>query len=136
MPQYYSLILAHGILAAITFLLLIPVGIMISRFYTRVPRRAQRYHSWLSTLAMLLATVVIILGFIAVGPERSLSNPHHGIGVAIYVLMIVQVLGGLWVRRKERKRRPAYEPLSYMVRLLSNSSVAAGGNILILVAAA
>ncbi|KAL9044605.1 MAG: hypothetical protein Q9214_002270 [Letrouitia sp. 1 TL-2023] len=113
--QYHTLILAHGTIAAITFLFLIPVAVMLSRFSVRSPGRGQRYHIWLSILAVLLATVVFILGFIAVGPERSLSNPHHGIGVAIYVLMLAETFGGAWVRRKARKHRPTYQSLSYML---------------------
>lgn len=113
--QYHTLILAHGTIAAITFLFLIPVAVMLSRFSVRSPTRGQRYHIWLSILAVLLATVVFILGFIAVGPERSLSNPHHGIGVAIYVLILAETFGGAWVRHKARKHRPTYQSLSYMV---------------------
>ncbi|KAL9607116.1 MAG: hypothetical protein Q9167_007942 [Letrouitia subvulpina] len=113
--QYHTLILAHGIIAAITFLFLIPVAIMLSRFSVRSPRRGQRYHIWLSILAVLLATVVFILGFIAVGPKRSLSNPHHGIGVAIYVLILAETFGGAWIRHKARKHRPTYQSFSYML---------------------
>ncbi|KAL8717683.1 MAG: hypothetical protein Q9225_005091 [Loekoesia sp. 1 TL-2023] len=55
-----------------------------------------------------MATVIIILGFIAVGPGRRLTNPHHGIGLALYVMIVFQFFGGAWIRRKERKKRPSY----------------------------
>ena len=38
----------------------------------------------------------------AVGPERSLTNPHHGIGVAIYVLIMVQAIGGGLIHKREK----------------------------------
>ena len=104
LSQYHKLILAHGVIAAITFLLIVPSAIMIVRFQ-RNRSRAIRHHIWLQILTVLLATVIIILGFMAVGPERSLTNPHHGIGVAIYVLIIVQVLGGALIRRRQRKNK-------------------------------
>jgi hypothetical protein len=50
-----------------------------------------------------LSTVVFILGFFAVGPRRSLTNPHHGIGVAIYVLILTQAIGGSMVRKISKK---------------------------------
>lgn len=55
-------------------------------------------------MTLLLSTVVFILGFQAVGPARSLTNPHHGIGLAIYVLIWVQFLGGWWIHRREKGR--------------------------------
>ncbi|OAL22675.1 hypothetical protein AYO20_11163 [Fonsecaea nubica] len=112
---YHSLVEAHGIIAAITFLGIVPLAIFLMRFYGRQPRLALRMHIWLQILTLLLSTVVIILGFQAVGPNRSLTNPHHGIGVAIYVLIWVQVLGGCMVHRKEKGRKHAHIPLRVML---------------------
>jgi hypothetical protein len=113
--QYHSLIRGHGIVAAITFLGIVPASILLARFYGRSPFWALRLHIWLNVLTLLLATVVFILGFMAVGPERSLTNPHHGIGVAIYVLVIVQVIGGWWTHKREKNRRRRHFPLKIMV---------------------
>ncbi|KAL8943597.1 MAG: hypothetical protein Q9216_000962 [Gyalolechia sp. 2 TL-2023] len=104
---YHNLILAHGIMAALTFLLFVPAAIMFMRFKRHRPN-AVRFHIWLQILTFLTATVIIILGFVAVGPERSLTNPHHGIGLAIYIMIVVQFFGGAWIRHKERKKRPSY----------------------------
>jgi uncharacterized protein YneF (UPF0154 family) len=76
---------------------------------------ALRYHIWLQILTVLLSTVVFVLGWFAVGPRRSLTNPHHGIGLAIYVLIWLQAIGGWWVHRKEKMKRRIYEPLKVMV---------------------
>lgn len=97
-PQYHTLVLAHGVLATMVFLFLVPTAVMIARFYTGRPGFAVRYHSYFNVLSLGLITVVFILGWFAVGPSRSLTNPHHGIGVAIYVLFILQALGGRLVR--------------------------------------
>lgn len=113
-PQYHNLIRAHGIIAAITFLAIVPAAILIMRFYTRNPRWALRYHIWLQILTLLLSTVIFVLGWVAVGPSRSLTNPHHGIGLAIYVLVIFQFFGGWWVHRKLKSKKRLYEPLKVM----------------------
>ncbi|KAM0254332.1 hypothetical protein ACHAQJ_006918 [Trichoderma viride] len=96
--QYHTIILAHGIIAAMIFLFLIPLSVMLARFYTRAPAHAIRYHARLHVFSCLLLVVTFILPFFAVGPKRSLSNPHHGIGVAIFVLFIVQLVGGRLVQ--------------------------------------
>ncbi|KAK0621451.1 hypothetical protein B0T17DRAFT_508800 [Bombardia bombarda] len=98
LTQYHSLILSHGVLAAITFLFLVPIAVLIVRFYARNPGYAVRYHAYMQILAVGFSTVIFILGFMAVGPARALTNPHHGIGVAIYVLILLQAVGGRLVR--------------------------------------
>lgn len=98
LEQYHSLILGHGVLAAITFLFIVPLAVLLIRFYARKPGQAIKYHAYLQILAVGFTTIVFILGFIAVGPPRNLTNPHHGIGVAIYVLVLLQAVGGRLVR--------------------------------------
>lgn len=97
-PQYHSLIKGHGAVAVVTFLFIIPISGMIARFYNRRSGYAMRYHTYLNIIAGLLSTVVLITGWFAVGPNRSLTNPHHGIGIAIYTLVLVQIIGGRLVR--------------------------------------
>lgn len=103
--EYPVLIQGHGILAAITFLFVLPASIMIVRFRTGNPGWGQRLHIFLNILAIFLVTIVFILGWFAVGPSRSLTNPHHGIGLTIYVLMLIQLIGGAWVRRRMLKTK-------------------------------
>jgi len=99
LTQYHSLVTAHGVLAAITFLFLVPAAVLIKRFHrARYHETNLRTHAYLNVLAVGFSTVVFILGFFAVGPSRALSNPHHGIGVAIYVLILLQAFGGRMIR--------------------------------------
>lgn len=115
MTGYHGLVRAHGILAAITFLLVVPAAILIMRFYGKNPRRAVRLHIWLQITTLLLVTAVFIIGWFQVGPRRSLTNPHHGIGLAIYVLIWFQVLGGVFVHRSEKGKRRVHVPLKAML---------------------
>ncbi|SPO03013.1 uncharacterized protein DNG_05694 [Cephalotrichum gorgonifer] len=91
-------ILAHAILGALVFLLLVPVSVFAARFYDT----GRRVHARLNIFAGLLLLAAFILGYFAVGPERSLTNPHHGIGVAIFLIFILQMFGG-WLVSGIRK---------------------------------
>jgi heme/copper-type cytochrome/quinol oxidase subunit 1 len=116
MVGYKAIITAHGVLMAITFLFVIPGAIFMARFYHRNPRTALRFHIWLQVLAVLLSTAAIVLAFQAVGRERSLTNPHHGIGVALYTLVMVQALGGSVIHRLEKGKERFKIPLKLYVR--------------------
>ena len=116
LPQYHVLIRGHGILAAITFLGVVPAAVLIARFYRRNAYWALKLHIYLQIVTLLLSTVVFVLGWFAVGPARSLTNPHHGIGLTIYVLIWVQILGGWWIHGREKGKIRSRLPLKLMVR--------------------
>lgn len=117
MTGYRSMIIAHGTIAAIVFLGLVPMGSLIIRYYSRWnPYWAFKLHAWCQVLTLLLSTVVFVLGWFAVGPKRSLTNPHHGIGLAIYVMVIFQVLWGWFVHKVERNKMRDRVPLKLVVR--------------------
>ncbi|KAL7626588.1 hypothetical protein AAE478_003360 [Parahypoxylon ruwenzoriense] len=99
--QYHQLITGHGVLAAITFLFIIPAAVMYARF--RPFGSPILFHAYLQIIAVFLSTAVFILGWFAVGPRRSLTNPHHGIGVAIYTMILVQFIGGRMVKNIRTK---------------------------------
>ncbi|KAL3481169.1 hypothetical protein BJX99DRAFT_179595 [Aspergillus californicus] len=116
MPNYHTLIIAHGVIATIVFLGLVPMSILIIRYYSlRNPYRAFRYHVWCQVLTLFLSTVVFVLGWFAVGPSRSLTNPHHGIGLAIYVIIIFQVFWGWLVHKIERNKKRFHVPLKLVI---------------------
>jgi hypothetical protein len=66
-------------------------------------------------LTVLLSTALFVLGFQAVGSERSLTNPHHGIGVALYTLVMTQALAGCVIHRREKGKERFKVPLKLMV---------------------
>lgn len=115
LPQYHMLIRGHGVVAAITFLLIVPSAIFLLKFRDRDRRTGIKFHIWLQILTVLLTTVIFVLGWFAVGPKRSLSNPHHGIGLAIYILVLVQAIGGWWIHSNERKKGRVYRSLKVTV---------------------
>nr|POE77368.1 hypothetical protein CFP56_09015 [Quercus suber] len=107
LPEYHTLIVGHGTLAAITFLFVVPAAIFFAKYGGEWVgnRNGFKMHIYLQILTVFLSTVVLILGWFAVGPERSLTNPHHGIGVAIYTCIMVQFLYGWMMSRLERRRK-------------------------------
>ncbi|KAJ5106175.1 hypothetical protein N7456_002850 [Penicillium angulare] len=116
MTGYKSMIIAHGVIATIVFLGLVPIGTLLIRYYSRWnPYWAFKLHAWCQVLTLLLTTVVFVLGWFAVGPERSLTNPHHGIGLAIYVIVIFQVLWGWFVHKIERNKIRHRVPLKLVI---------------------
>ncbi|RAL08149.1 uncharacterized protein BO97DRAFT_480772 [Aspergillus homomorphus CBS 101889] len=116
MPEYHTLIIVHGVIATIVFLGLVPVSVLIVRYYSRWnPYWAFKLHVWCQVLTVMLSTVVFVFGWFAVGPRRSLTNPHHGIGLAIYVLVIFQVLWGWLVHKLERNKRRFHVPLKLVI---------------------
>lgn len=117
LPGYHSLIRGHGVIAAITFLFIVPAAIFIARFYNRRPYWAMRLHIWLQVLTVALSTVVFVLGWFAVGPQRSLTNPHHGIGLTIYIFILVQAIGGWWIHGREKGKSRRRIPIKLMVGL-------------------
>lgn len=104
LTEYHKLILGHGVLAAITFLFLLPLAIWSAKYWRTGGRRAVKLHVYLQILVITLSTVILVLGWFAVGPERSLTNPHHDIGVAIYAALWFQFLYG-WIMGRMEKRR-------------------------------
>ena len=116
MPGYHRMVCAHGVIGTIVFLGLVPLSVFLIRYYSRWnPFWAFKLHVWCQVLTLFLSTVVFVIGWFAVGPKRSLSNPHHGIGLAIYVLVIFQVLWGWLVHKVERSRKRYHVPLKLVV---------------------
>ncbi|ROT35969.1 hypothetical protein SODALDRAFT_352820 [Sodiomyces alkalinus F11] len=126
--QYHTLILGHGILAAMIFLFFVPTAVLIARFYTGRPGWAVKVHSMMQTTTVLLLTVVFALGWFAVGPRRSWTNPHHAIGLALYVMFLLQLLGGCLVPRKYGRslRRTIHQWSGRLIALLGIVQVPLG----------
>ena len=58
LAEYHNLIAAHGIMAAMVFLFMIPFAIFMAKWYHRNPRLALRLHIWTQILVFFFVTVV------------------------------------------------------------------------------
>ncbi|KAI5284587.1 hypothetical protein KEM54_001218 [Ascosphaera aggregata] len=99
---YKQLIVAHAIFAVVVFLFFIPGAILTSRFFTQSIFWL-RIHIGLQLMSLFALTVTFVLGWCAVGNERKLTNPHHGIGLAIYVMFLVQFMWGWFLHRRMKR---------------------------------
>jgi hypothetical protein len=115
MPGYTDLIVAHAVVAAITFLVVVPAAILTAKFYMRSGVMALRIHIWLQIITVGMVTIAFVMGWMAVGSARSLTNPHHGIGLALYVLIWFQVLFGWFIHSTEKGKHRDRVPLRLMV---------------------
>jgi len=104
LTQYHTLVKAHGVMAAMVFLIIVPFAVMTARFYRGSVGLAVAYHAMGHVVAGLMLLAIFILGYFCVGPERSLTNPHHGIGVAIFVMFILQLVGGRLIKNIGKAR--------------------------------
>ncbi|KAL1895560.1 hypothetical protein Cpir12675_003199 [Ceratocystis pirilliformis] len=101
--EYRRLVVAHAVLAAIVFLFIVPFAIFGTRFF-RSASRGRKWHNQLLIFGSLLLLASFMLGFFAVGPKRSLTNPHHGIGVALFVMYACYILGDRLVENIKTER--------------------------------
>ncbi|KXL50848.1 MAG: hypothetical protein FE78DRAFT_84631 [Acidomyces sp. 'richmondensis'] len=126
LTEYHQLILGHGVLAAITFLFILPLAIWSAKYWRTGGRRAVKLHVYLQILVITLSTVILVLGWFAVGPERSLTNPHHDIGVAIYAALWFQFLYGWMMGRMEKRRQvmPTRVPTKVWLHKLLGRAIA------------
>lgn len=126
--QYHTLILGHGILATMVFLFFVPTAVLIARFYTGRPGWAVKVHSMIQTTTALVLTVVFALGWFAVGPRRSWTNPHHAIGLAVYAMFLLQLIGGCLVPKRYGRsfRRTIHQWSGRLIALLGIIQVPLG----------
>src|SRR5690606_12101433 len=106
-PKYYSLIVVHGVFMALSFLILLPLGALLGRFFSRRnPRGASQGHAMLGCVALVFTTIGFVVGYFAVGGSSGWGrNPHHYVGVAAYAGLGVSAFAGVFVRQSERKLR-------------------------------
>ncbi|KAK1139958.1 hypothetical protein N8T08_011035 [Aspergillus melleus] len=86
MPQYRTLIIAHGVIATIVFLGLVPMSILTIRYFSRwSPFWAFKLHVWCQVLTLLLSTVVFVLGLTLWGSPKSLFILYS---IAVFALLV------------------------------------------------
>ncbi|KAJ3554146.1 hypothetical protein NM688_g3256 [Phlebia brevispora] len=120
LENYEKLLIAHGILTAVGFLVLLPFGALLAR-YIRVFTPLWFTGHWIFQFALGLPVIVagVALGIAGVSQSGSphLDDTHMKWGVAIFVLYFAQLLLGAlvhWVKPKVAKpgfRRPIHNYL-------------------------
>ncbi|KAL7274245.1 hypothetical protein RUND412_002858 [Rhizina undulata] len=98
--RYHVLIVVHAVFAALACLLFIPIAIFCARFFMAGPKhqRAVYGHVGLHIASIIALTIAFITGWFAVGAADWGKNPHHLIGLTLYIAIILQALLGAFVR--------------------------------------
>ncbi|XP_027939306.1 cytochrome b561 domain-containing protein At4g18260-like [Vigna unguiculata] len=110
-PRLQFEITLHGLLLWASMAFLLPVGILVIRLSNREGNRRRLriifyVHAVLQKLAVLLATagaVMSIKNF-----NNSFNNSHQRLGVALYGIMWLQVLVGIFRPQRGSKRRSVW----------------------------
>ncbi|KAK6503539.1 hypothetical protein TWF481_008553 [Arthrobotrys musiformis] len=114
--NYYKLIVVHAVFMCLAMLLFLPFAIFQARFRAyRNPRRAIRSHIVSNCLTLLFLSIGFACGVSATGKERAWTNPHHIIGLTIYVAVWVQVLLGAIVHHRGKFKVTPHLPLRTML---------------------
>jgi len=100
-----KLIIVHATFAGLAVMILVPAGILFTRFLRLGRRTATSWfstHSTLQILALISLIIVFATGVQAVkggghgsqftGPKK---DTHHDLGLAVFILFLVQVLFGI-----------------------------------------
>lgn len=100
----------------LAFLVFVPFAVYQARFKAyKNPRKAIRSHIFAQVGTILSATVGFVVAYYAVGKNRSWTNPHHIIGLTIYVAIMVQALLGIIVHQRGKYTVTPHIPLRTMV---------------------
>ncbi|KAK7849813.1 cytochrome b561 domain-containing protein At4g18260 [Quercus suber] len=118
-PQTTSDITIHGILLWASLGFLFPVGILIIRMSSREEPGSARFkaffyvHVILQILSVLLATAGAVMSIKKF--ENSFDNSHQRLGLALYVVIWVQVFIGFFRPKRGKKERGVWYMLHWIL---------------------
>ena len=95
----------HGLLALISWGVLVPAGVALARFFKRFDPFWFYAHVVAQGLGFLLGALAVVAGFRLDDDERAPVATHKGIGVAVVVCACLQVMAVLARPAKETKAR-------------------------------
>ncbi|KAF9960396.1 hypothetical protein BGZ72_007054 [Mortierella alpina] len=111
---YTNLLEAHGFMMAVVFLLLLPLGASIVRFFGHI-NSVFRWHRPIQVLGFLTAVAAFITIIVAFekSPQQKthVDSPHAKFGVVIVCMLVVQVCIGIFIFHTfDPSRDPAKGP--------------------------
>jgi len=109
--SYQRMIVAHGIFCAVGFLLFLPAGALLARYFRTFTSTWFTGH-WVAQFAVAGPTIIvgIALGFQSVKTGKlQFDSDHKKLGIVILVLYVSQIVLGAvihWVKPRNKTRRP------------------------------
>ncbi|KAK6780147.1 hypothetical protein RDI58_022331 [Solanum bulbocastanum] len=122
---YGNLRRSHGVLNMLSWGILIPIGVMVARYFRQYDPIWFYSHTTIQSLAFLLGFVGIVCGFLLEDRLSAHVDKHKALGIFILVLACLQVIAFLVRPEKESKVRKYWNWYHYTL-----------GRVLIILAAA
>ncbi|KAJ3678183.1 hypothetical protein LUZ60_001986 [Juncus effusus] len=91
---------SHGILVGLGWAILLPIGIILARYLKRYERHWLHAHISVQVIGFVLGMVGIIIGFCLHQVNVSNMDTHKGIGIAVLIMGVLQVMSTF--RRPEK----------------------------------
>lgn len=110
--KYERLIKIHAILMAVGWGILAPFAVLLARFGRATTFKWVAAHQWIQivgTTGFTLAGFGLAVAAVAANDESHFRGGHQKLGLAITILIFLQLFGGWWIHHKynaQRTRRP------------------------------
>lgn len=112
---------AHALFGAVAFAILIPFAICSAWFRDIFPNSWFKYHVYANAAAGGFTIIAFFIAYIRTNIDNSehFSEPHHQLGLALFIIMTIQLVSGFTRSSSNRKRIPSSlisDPSYYSVR--------------------
>jgi hypothetical protein len=105
----YKTFVAHGFFGAIAFGFLVPFSIGSAWFRDIIPDLWFKFHVYANLMVGGLTVLSFLLAYIQTSLNKGahFSESHHKFGLALFILVLMQIIGGLTRITSDRKRIPS-----------------------------
>ncbi|XP_047309536.1 cytochrome b561 and DOMON domain-containing protein At3g07570 [Impatiens glandulifera] len=113
--EYGNLRRSHGILNMLGWGILLPIGVIVARFFKKWDPLWFYCHVFIQSLGFILGVTGVICGFILKNKLSVFVNRHKGIGITVLVLGCLQVMAFIARPEKGSKYRKYWNWYHYVV---------------------
>jgi uncharacterized membrane protein len=105
----YKTFVAHGVFGAVAFAFLVPFAIGSAWFREILPDSWFKYHVYANVVAGCLTLLSFLIAYIQTSLNKGahFSEAHHRVGLALFILVLIQIISGLTRITSDRKRIPS-----------------------------
>lgn len=105
----YTTFVAHGFFGAIAFGFLVPFSIGSAWFRDAIPNSWFKLHVYANLMVGGLTLLSFVLAYVQTSLNKGahFSESHHKVGLALFILVLIQIISGLTRITSDRKRIPS-----------------------------
>ncbi|KAF9466410.1 hypothetical protein BDZ94DRAFT_1251885 [Collybia nuda] len=124
-----KIIIAHGVIASLGFLVILPAGALFARWARALTPKWFKAHQTLMLVAMPVITIGWVLGPIAVMARQAthLFDAHQVCGVILVAMYYLQMSLGRYIHRRRSQMQPgaSSHPPSNILHIVSGITIVA-----------